>query len=449
MLKPLNILLISSRPPQHSAGLAKDYIHALELFGHHVDFLTKYNYSGKGSNEYYVLREKLWMKVARWGGKHKKLYNFFHRFHLGTYFMKSEGYKARNKSKELFITNLYENIPPVAPSLIVERIHKQYDLVITLFWQDFLTTVSLKAIYDKLGCPIIICSVDMFPYTGGCFFFGDCQNFMHECGQCPALNSNDKNDQTHQNFLIKKEMYANMNYAICLNSWMQQFAKCTGLFKPERIITSSLYIDESVFRPMDSSECKEWFGIDSNSFVLFARSPSKSAIIAKGFGYLIRSVNHFADTLDEEQRDKIVLILAGRELSDEEKGDFHIKVKNLGTLNRDDLIKAYNASHIFLSPSIDDAGPSMVNQSIMCGTPVVCFNIGTAWDVIKNGKSGYKVPLKDEEAFGKAISQIFNMTDEYYCLLSSNTRKIAIEYNSLKAFSKIVEDTYLFLKNKK
>ena len=441
MEKSLNILFISNFPPTHSAGLANDYMRALKLAGHHVDYLTKYDYPGRKENEYYVLKEKKWIKLRRWCMTLPLLYNFIHRFHLGSRYYTKESIKVLNRDNGLMITNMYEDQPSVEVSLVLNAIKKKYDVVLTLFWQEFITSVTLKAIYDKLNCPIIIRSVDMFTYTGGCNHFGECKNYLNECGKCPVLNSTDTKDQTHRNFMIKKKAYASMNYAIGLNSWMQQFAKPTGLFEEDRIVTTSASIDENLFIPKDKAECKRHFGINEHKFVLFSRAAGKGNV-AKGFDYLLKAVNSFADSLDERQRRNVVLALAGRELNQEEKSDFKVEVVNLGMLSREDLIVAYNAGAAFLSPSIDDAGPSMVNQSIMCGTPVVCFDIGTAWDVIENGKSGYKVKLKDEKAFGHAIGTIFAMNEEEYSKLRNSTREIALKFNSLKAFSDMVENTY-------
>lgn len=437
MRKPLNILFISSMPPQKSAGLGADYVKALEQAGHHVDFLTRYDYEGRRENDIYVYKD-LSTSIRLLAHKYKIL-NIFRWLNI---FLKKEK-KVYHSDAGITITNMYEDRPLVALEDILKVITKRYDVVVTLFWQYMLTTVSLKAIYDKLKCPIIIRSVDMHTYTGGCFYFLDCRNFTHGCGCCPALGGNDRNDQTHLNFLIKKKMYSSMNYAIGLNSWMQQFARKTGLFEPERIITTSAAIDESHFLPMEKDTCRHELCIpEKYGFVLFARSVNSDMSVAKGFNLLKKSINLFVKSLKEEDKQSILLLLAGCKLKEEELKEFNIEVKELGFVDTDTLIKVYNASNVFLSPSIDDAGPSMVNQSIMCGTPVVCYDIGTAWDVIDNGKSGFKVPVKDYVKFADAIFNLFNMQPDDYAELSYNTRKIALKHNSLKSFSEMIESTY-------
>lgn len=440
-MKPLHILFISSLPPQRSAGLALEYMKALEHAGHQVDFLTKYNYIGRRKNDIYVYHGlKGWIREL---GKKVGLQKF-----IKLLYLLPKGQKSyRNLEIGISITNMYEDKPFVNPKDILKVITKQYDVVITLFWEYMLSTVSLKAIYDKLHCPIIISSVDMATYTGGCFYFLNCRNFAKGCGCCPALNSTDPNDQTHKNFLLKKQMYASMNYAIGLNTWMQQYARETGLFETQRIITTSMALDENHFVPMDQGKCRDYLNIPKKKrFVLFARAVAKHAIISKGFDLLAKSVNEFIsrNSVDKEQ---VLLLLAGRFLSEEELLAFSVDIKHLGYVDTETLIKVYNASDAFLSPSIDDAGPSMVNQSIMCGTPVVCYDIGTAWDVIYNGKSGFKVPVKDYMKFADAIETIYKMGPSDYHILCSNAREIALKNNSLKSFAEMVESTYNKLKD--
>ena len=42
------------------------------------------------------------------------------------------------------------------------------------------------------------------------------------------------------------------------------------------------------------------------------------------------------------------------------------------------LAKAYAAANAFACPSIEDSGPMMINEAMMCGTPVVAFRMGVA-----------------------------------------------------------------------
>jgi glycosyltransferase involved in cell wall biosynthesis len=63
----------------------------------------------------------------------------------------------------------------------------------------------------------------------------------------------------------------------------------------------------------------------------------------------------------------------------------------LGPLHDDRLLAmAYQAADVFLCPSVDDAGPQMIPESLMCGTPVVAFqSCGGVPDFLRLRVNGY------------------------------------------------------------
>ena len=436
----MRILYISSRPPKHSAGLAIDQMKSLIEAGHQVDFLTKYSFEGQESNMYSVYNKN-------WVDKLVDLRQKYPFLHYLSKFKFLVGRKNLTFNNGIKLTAPDESKPPVPIDDILKRIPKEYDLVITLFLQDFISSLTLKAIYEKLKCPIIIRSVDMGPFTGGCYFFLDCERYQHNCGKCPALMSEDENDRSRQNFLIKKDSYASINYAYCCNNWMKRFALKSNMFEPDRIFTSTAVIDENRFYQRPMEECRKVFGIpQTKSFILFARYQNK-AIISKGFSHLIDAVNVWSEELTEEEKSKVIVLIAGNRENDP-LYEMSVETKYLGQLNTENLIKAYSVSNAFISPSIDDAGPSMVNQSIMCSTPVISYNIGTAIDVIENGKSGFKAEVIDSHKLAKCIGELYSLTEDEYALLRKTTHEKAMEKHSLKSFALFTEIVYSRIKNR-
>ena len=91
---------------------------------------------------------------------------------------------------------------------------------------------------------------------------------------------------------------------------------------------------------------------------------------------------------------------------------------------------------MFLNPSTDDAGPSMVNQSIMCGTPVVSFNLGTAVDVIENGISGFKTDDISPEGFYRTLEKaIRSLIEGSNPSIRETTRATALRHNTSAVFA--------------
>ena len=98
------------------------------------------------------------------------------------------------------------------------------------------------------------------------------------------------------------------------------------------------------------------------------------------------------------------------------------------------LVKCYQAADTFLNTSYDDAGPSMINQSIMCGTPVICYDNGAALDVIEEGVSGFKVPTGHIEELSNKILKLYNYSIIEKTKLSTSSRQLAMTHNASNIF---------------
>lgn len=422
--KPLKILILSSMGPAHSANLGQDTISALRKAGHEVDFLTIED------NSIPVKRYYLYLKLRR----------AFHKLYL----------RLRKISKKtyLFVKDYYfpcimENRPPVPSSIITNAIRRKYDLMITLFWQDMLTSKSLYDIYKKTGMPIIIQPVDMFPITGGCFYPGSCGKFIDGCKDCQLFKTKNAKEQIESNWALKKEIYHSIRCAFTSNSYMLSKFSQSKMLEGVQMNYKSIVINEDTFKQRDISSARKRLGIpEEKTFIIMARSvPFSPEHERKGIKYLIESINDFCKDLPSSQLNQMLLLLVGRG-ADELAQRVPIDTLDLGIVDQDRLIDTYSASTVFMSTTVDDAGPSMVNQSIMCSTPVLCFHIGTAIDVIKHKENGYKVDLCDVKGLTEGLRFINDLSDEEYIEFRKNTRRIAMEYNSMKAYSDAIESIY-------
>ncbi|MFC1760092.1 glycosyltransferase, partial [Candidatus Neomarinimicrobiota bacterium] len=95
--------------------------------------------------------------------------------------------------------------------------------------------------------------------------------------------------------------------------------------------------------------------------------------------------------------------------------------------NNERLASAFQAADLFVCPSIEDAGPMMINQSIMCGTPVVSFKMGVALDLIHTGITGYRATLRDINDMATGIKYILELDEKSYCKISQNCRELGLK----------------------
>lgn len=427
-----DILIISSMPPTHSAGLGNASIRALEAAGHHVDYMTTFDYPDKEENIITLLpglnsskpskvRKYIVLPIRKLF-IYTKIYTFIEK-------IKNRNAKRRiNRTslKDQMFLNPDESNPPIPPSLIVKNIKKEYDAVITGFWQGLLNSTTLAAIYERLHCPIIIPSPDMAPITGGCYYFGECRNFHDGCGKCPLLESSETYDQSRINFQLKRQNYSKINCAFLGNTWMRKHAEKSKLFS--NIFHLEVMIDPNVFSPSEMNVARTELGLGENDrFMILIASSFQPRKGVKDIAY---AIERFINNTLPDKNQAVEFIVIGDGYFTSLTKNLKIKTHYLGTVNTSQLVNCYRAANLFISASNDDAGPSMINQSLMCGTPVVCYDNGTALDVIVNNVSGYKSAPGDRDGLAQGIVEILGLSSEKYNEMRKASRDMAMRHNS-------------------
>lgn len=431
MKESLNILLLSSRMPSHSADYGRDVITSLKNAGHNVQFgfdgIEEYIEKCTRPSQANVVK-RAYKKIHYYIRKYLNSISFL--FPLNTIWIKDG----------LAIYHPYEDRPPLSENVVLNNLKGNYDICVVLFYHNMFTTKTYKAIYEKYHIPFILISIDMMHMTGGCYYFGNCRNFEHECGFCPICGGNNKNDQTHKNFLFKKEVYDSIECTFWANSWILEFAYNSHLFDNAKTRCVNLVLDENEYAPRVIADCRAKFNISVNKKYIFLARYRSSA--RKGMDVLIDGVNSFWESLSEADRNKTLLVLIG-EKSEIVNNLFKMEVMQLGFVDKDTLIDVYNASTAFLCSSTDDAGPSMINQSMACGTPVIAFDLGCSPDMIDNAINGFKTPITEKNKWGDGLKNIYKLSDEEYLEMRRQARNKAVEMNGLRSFSKAVEEEYM------
>ncbi|MBP1224035.1 glycosyltransferase [Flavobacterium sp. 1355] len=413
--KPNILVLTSFLSNDNSSKMIKDVAKSLED-DYNVDVLSKYPAEVEGLNIY-----------SAYNNYERFIINILLRFKAKFFYYKSKFIKANNNiSKDYHFFGLNEMKPPVNPNRITGRIKKDYDFVLVFFWQGLITSKTLKDIHDKINKPILLMAADMFPMTGGCSYFWDCDRLKDSCGKCPGLSSTIDHDITRINFLYKKKMISNINCIILGNTWQINHANKSTLFNN----LGEIYpiVDENVFRQRDKKMLKQKFNY-SNKIILFfgalgVHDPRK------GFKYLVESLNLLHNYRPDLVKN-IVLLVAG---TGEEISELnHYEVNYTGHLSFDELAEYYALSDVFLCPSVQDAGPMMLNQALMCGTPAVAFNIGTACDII-NEDTGYLAKYRNSEDFCKGIITLITKSNDELLNIQEECRIQSLKRSSYKAF---------------
>jgi glycosyltransferase involved in cell wall biosynthesis len=418
----MNILLFNTHNPLREAGaVSLDLFNQLKRRGHNVRLLvnsfdsdypegiisveTKFLFKKKILNEKITWRLNRIRKVLKLQNKKNSDpdYCFF----------------ELDESNSIYTTDVLLKKSGIAP-----------DIIILLYAKGFLNAKNISELYQKTNAPVFWLMYDMAPFTGGCHYAWDCKGYQVSCGKCPGLYSNDPDDITHKNLLFKKNHLDKTNIQIIAASeWQYRQVRESALFKNRIIHKILLSIDPVVFKPLDKNSARLKLGMATNRKVIFFGAVVLSQK-RKGMYYLLESLKLLKEQTEKSGsilRNDILLLIAGNGIDGIVKL-LPFEFRYIGkTDNTYGIASAYQAADVFLCPSIEDSGPMMINQSMMCGTPVVSFEMGVAPDLVKSGQTGYIARLKDCNDMAQGLFNVLSLNAGDYKKISDNCRELALE----------------------
>ena len=190
-------------------------------------------------------------------------------------------------------------------------------------------------------------------------------------------------------------------------------------------------------------------GVDTNLFIPSSRKHNEGYILYvgalmanKGLADLIRCAKYVCKNYPD-----IRFIIIGN-------GPLKKYLENLvGTLNlgknvffkgyalRDELIKYYQNSKVFVLPSYHEGLPTVLLEAMSCGIPVIATKVPGISEVVIPGKTGLLVPPKDPEILSRAIMSLLN--DHRLCEnMAKNGRDRAVRFYDWKIIADRFEALY-------
>ena len=313
---------------------------------------------------------------------------------------------------------------------ILEICNNEIDIVILYWYKNFINTDTILKLYKTTKAKIYIYLMDNFPMTGGCHYPVKCKRYEKGCGHCPSVfGGKIRKDITYYNSIKDKRNLEEAKVTIiCPTSFSLEEADKSYILKnlEKKLILGGLpdkYFLNNL-KPINR---------EKNSINLFFGAQSLKNE-RKGMLYLIDALKKVYQNLNEIQRSNINLYIAGNEILEDIK-KIGFKIVYLGYLNNEELIKIYQQVDVFISSSIVDMGPMMVNESIASGTPVICFPIGVAKDLVINKKTGFIAKDISSDSLAKEILKFCNLKEEIIiemkknCKILSNKKLKTIVFN--------------------
>jgi glycosyltransferase involved in cell wall biosynthesis len=223
--------------------------------------------------------------------------------------------------------------------------------------------------------------------------------------------------------------------------WLADRAAASSIFGSAPCVRIPLGIDPKAFCPGDQRLARKQMGLPPDKKILFFGAASL-AEKRKGMRYLVDALQIIktasSPTTKRLQNDLFLLVAGPQDQTKELELPFPFC--QVGFLRDEaDLAGAYRAADVYVCPSIEDAGPMMIPEAMMCGTPVVAFDSGGARDLIVTRKTGHLCRLADAQDLAHGIRALLEMND--LTSLRDNTADAATSKHSLA----VVVQQYLAL----
>ena len=260
--------------------------------------------------------------------------------------------------------------------------------------------------------PIVWTLHDSWPFCGICHLPFDCEGCRSQCGNCPALHSQDPKDLSHRVWSAKKKIYDRLDLHIVAPSrWMGDCAKKSALLEAFDVQVIPNCIDTDLFSPGDRALACIKLGLNPDKRHILFGAMNATKDRNKGFHLLKEVIPHIIKDCPDETD----LVIFGTD-EDIEKEFPDMDVIQLGRLkSQDAIVNAYRASDVTVVPSLSENLSCTIMESLSCGTPVAAFNIGGNSEQIDHLANGYLAQEKDCEDLAKGI---------LWCLTSSGNESI-------------------------
>lgn len=315
--------------------------------------------------------------------------------------------------------------------------------IIFLHWiSDFLSPELILQIQQEYKCPVIWRYNDLAPVTGGCHYLAGCDHYKTGCGNCPALGSDRKNDWSHQYWKKKKEVFPNINMSVINSTHHTEV-----VFKESPLFENKLqfFIRNSLSQELytytnDKMDYRQSLQLDPDKKVIFWGATHITEP-RKGFNFLLEALRQLSDA----ERKNILLIIAGNKPADFNP-DIPVEHRYVGLLQEKQLISFYKASDLSVCTSLEDGGPMMIVESLLCGTPLVSFATGLALELVISGETGYRAEKSDSKDLAKGIGYVLNLPAAEYRALQAKCHEKALslygEAQEIDAYKKLFAELH-------
>jgi glycosyltransferase involved in cell wall biosynthesis len=324
-----------------------------------------------------------------------------------------------NKMQSYLTRNNYKQYGQYSYPILGNDVSKMDQIknadIIYIHWilRGFMNLSNIEKL-AKLGKPVIFFMHDMWAITGGCHHSFTCEKYKKACYDCQMFPENTLIDWPSLEFRKKLKFYSKYSnlYFLSPSKWLYNCARISFLTKDKPLYYIPNIISSKLFKPIDKNAARHILNINPDETVISFGAASVESPY-KGWTYLVNALE-IIKGLQSSRKISVLLFGSGYNKKIEETLPFKVRFTGF-LLDEYSTALVYNASDVFVTPSLADNQPTTVMESLCCGTPVVGFDVGGIPDMIKHKENGYLAKYKDAEDLAKGID---------YCLENNIKGKI-------------------------
>lgn len=292
--------------------------------------------------------------------------------------------------------------------------------------------IDYESFFKNCNKKIIWTLHDMNPFTGGCHHSDGCFKFEVSCTICPQLRNTIDENYSEKILKIKQDSLKQFTDSqiriVAPSQWLTHLSKKSILFKRFKHLTIHNVVNDSVFRIQNKMEARKKLNLPLDKHIVLFVSHTISNT-RKGTDLLIKALAKF------NIEDDVIICSAG---ASPDTFGFSVPHVKMGYVNDENtMAELYAAADVFVLPSIAENFPNTICESLLCGTPVVAFNVGGIPELI-NEFNGKLVEPFDVDKLYSAIEYIIQNPSKFdsneiskYAMEKLNQQKITAQYIDL------------------
>jgi glycosyltransferase involved in cell wall biosynthesis len=169
--------------------------------------------------------------------------------------------------------------------------------------------------------------------------------------------------------------------------------------------------------------------------------PAKKLVLFLGRTYKEKGVYTFVDVVKKYSKHPDVQFAVVGNGPETEQVVKELKETNATftyqpSIAKEKVYEWFNAADVFIFPTEKEAFGLVALESVSCHTPVIASNVGGVPEIVRDGKSGYLVPVGDSDAIVEKLEYVLSNPDVYETL-QKGCEEVADEFSFENQMKKV------------